>query len=101
MIISNRKVECWLTDLEWRKVVVDKECQPSNRHNQELDAESVVVTVIGGLELSKQQIDGAERSSNEDHLHRSVVQRDEIGKQVEVATGEHHHKHHLRLARKT
>ena len=37
--------------LKGSKLVIDKESQSSNWDNQELNAESVVVTVVGSLEL--------------------------------------------------
>jgi len=44
-------------DLEGAEVVVDQESEPSDRHNEKFSPESVVVSVVGGLELGVDQVD--------------------------------------------
>ena len=54
--------------------------QPKNQ------PESVVVVVVGGFKLEEHQVNGADRRNQKEDLHRSVVNRDEIGKQIQVAS---------------
>lgn len=59
--------------LKGSKLVIDKESQSSNWDNQELDAESVVVTIVGGLELVVHQEQSEVWSSDEENLHTCVI----------------------------
>ena len=59
--------------LKGSKLVIDKESQSSNWDNQELNAESVVVTVVGSLELVVHQEQSEVWSSDEKNLHTCVI----------------------------
>lgn len=59
--------------LKGSKLVIDKESQSSNWDNQELDAESVVVTIVGSLELVVHQEQSEVWSSDEENLHTCVI----------------------------
>ena len=59
--------------LKGSKFVIDKESQSSNWDNQELNAESVVVTVVGSLELVVHQEQSEVWSSDEENLHTCVI----------------------------
>lgn len=48
--------------------MVDQESQPTDRHDQELHSECVVVPVIGGLEFQVDQVHGGVRTANVDDL---------------------------------
>ncbi len=63
--------------------------------------ESVVVPVVGGLELDIHQVDGGGGRADEEDLHSGVVDGDEVGKKVQIARHEHHQEEDLRLARDT
>lgn len=67
------------THLQEREVVVDENSETSNRNDEELHSETVMVAVIGGPELHVDQVDCGIRTSDVDHL----------GKQQRTA-------HHLR-----
>ena len=81
--------------------MIDKESQPSNRNNQKLHAESVVIGIIGGLELDKHKVDSEDGGAHKEDLHDGVVGRDEGGEQVQVASQKHQGKQDLGLARDT
>lgn len=53
--------------------MVDQESQSTNRHYQELHAESVVIGVIGGLELEVHEVDGEDGGADKENLHDGVV----------------------------
>lgn len=59
--------------------MVDQESQSTHRNNQELHAESVMIGVIGGLELEVHEVDSEEGGANEENFHDGVVRRDEGG----------------------
>jgi len=70
------------------------------RGNQEkLYSESVMIAVVGGFEFEQHEIDGPVRGSDEEDLHDGVVNRDEVGQQVQVARRENEREQDLRLAR--
>lgn len=48
--------------------MVDEEGQASDRDHQELHPEGIMVSVVGGLELGVDQVDGGVRTSNVDEL---------------------------------
>lgn len=79
--------------------MVNQESQTANRHNQELDSECIVVPVISCLELNVDQVHSGIRTSNVDDLHSGVVERDEGGEEVQVASGKHQGKQDLTLSR--
>lgn len=85
-------------DLKRGELVVDKEGKTTNRHDKKLSAEGVVIAVIGGLELHVDEIDGEVGTAYVDALHHTVVERDEIGEEVQVASGEDKRKENLRLS---
>lgn len=85
-------------DLKRGELVVDKEGKTTNRHDKKLSAEGVVIAVIGGLELHVDEIDGEVGAAYVDALHHTVVERDEIGEEVQVASGEDKRKENLRLS---
>lgn len=59
---------CVCADLQGREVVVNQECQATNRDDQELHSERVVVSIISCLELGVDQVHGGVRTSNVDYL---------------------------------
>ncbi len=56
------------SNLQWREVVVDKESQSTNRDDQELYSERVVVPIISSLELQVDQVHSGVRTTNVDDL---------------------------------
>lgn len=64
-------------DLQEREVVVDENSKTPNRNNQEFHSETVMVAIIGGPELHVDQVDSGIRTTNVDHLHACVIERDE------------------------
>lgn len=53
--------------------MVDQESQSTHRHHQELHAKSVMIGVIGGLELEVHEVDSEEGGADEEDLHDGVV----------------------------
>ena len=49
----------------------------------------VMVGVIRGLKLQVHQVDSAKGRTKEENLHRSVIQRNEVGEQVQVTRREY------------
>ncbi len=78
--------------------MVDKEGETSNRHNEELHAECVVVAVIGGPELHVHQVHGQTGGGDEEQLHAGVVQRHKVGEKIQVTSSKNQGKHDLTLA---
>lgn len=72
MHIQKHKLECLcvcnISDLQGREVVVDQESQATNRDNQELHSERVVVPIISGLELDVDQVHCGIRTPDVDDL---------------------------------
>jgi len=85
-------------DLHHAKVVVEDQGEEDCRPQQELDAEGVMVPVVGGLEFEIHEVDGGSRAGDEEDLHAGVVETDEVGHQVQVAGDEHHQEQDLGLA---
>lgn len=81
--------------------MVDEDRKSSNRNNQELHPEAVVVSVVGGPELHVDQVDCGVRTADVDHLHARVIQGDEGGEQIQVTGGEDESKQNLALSRDT
>ena len=57
-----------------------------------------MVVVVGGFELHVHEIDCSDGGCEEEDFHGRVVQRDEVGEQVQVARQEHQGKKHLGAA---
>ncbi|KAH8246760.1 hypothetical protein KR038_008032 [Drosophila bunnanda] len=81
-----------------RKLVIDHQRQEGARHQQEFDAEGVVVVVVGGLKLHVHQVDRGAGRGQEEHLHHRVVQAHVGGEQIEVTGQVDHREQNLRLA---
>ena len=60
--------------------------------------EGIMVVVVGGLELHVHEIDSSDRWGEEEDFHGCVVQRDEVGEEVQVARQEHEGEQHLGAA---
>ena len=56
-----------------------------------------MVAVVSRLELEVHQVNSAERGGEKEDLHGRVVQRDEVGEQVQVTRGENACEQNLRL----
>jgi hypothetical protein len=65
--------------------MVDEQGQDHGRNDEKLDSERVMLTIVRGLELDIHQIERAKRGGQVEDLHHRVVQRDEVGEQVQVA----------------
>lgn len=65
-------------DFQGCEVMVDEEGKSTDRHDEELCSECVVVSVIGGLELHVDEIDGGVGAWQVDHLHDGVVGWDKV-----------------------
>lgn len=50
--------------------MVDENSETSDRNNQELHSEAVVVAIVGGPELHVDQVDCGIRTSDVDHLYK-------------------------------
>jgi len=85
-------------DLESAELVVDQEGETADGNNKKLRPESVVVTVVGGLELNVNKIDGEVGATDVDALHCRVVQWDEVGEQVQVSSSEDESEQELRFS---
>ena len=48
-----------------------------------------MISVIRSLELHVHQVDSAKGRTKEENLHRSVIQRNEVGEQVQVTRREY------------
>lgn len=61
---------CSVSDLQGREVMVDQESQATNRDNQELHSERVMVPIVSRLELRADQVHSGVRTPNVDDLKR-------------------------------
>lgn len=77
---------------------IDQQGQHKARQQQELDAERIVIVVIGGLKFDIHQVEGGERGSDEDQLHQRVVQTDERRNQIQIAAHVNYGEQDLRFA---
>lgn len=66
--------------------MVDEQGQNHARNQQELNPEGVMVVVVGGTEFQVHQVQSAERWDDEDEFHEGVVDADEGGHKIQVAT---------------
>lgn len=79
--------------------MIDEESEHGAGNEQELNAERVVLAVVGRLEFNVHQIDSAQRRREIEDFHERVVERNEVGEQVQVASDEHDGEQDLTLAR--
>ena len=84
----------------WAKTNVNRWTNESRRtiHYPLTYSECVMIAVIGCLEFDKHEIDGSKGSGDEKDLHGGVVQRDEVGQQIQISRREDNRKQDLRLA---
>ncbi len=54
--------------------MVDEDSETSDRNNQELHSETVVVAIVGGPELHVDQVDCGIRTADVDHLVNNTEQ---------------------------
>lgn len=74
-----------MTNLTRRKLVVENQRQQNAWNQEKLDAESIMVAVIGALELFVDKIHRRARSGNEENFHHGVVNRNEADEKIQVA----------------
>lgn len=86
-------------DFHRAELMVQDQGQQGAGTQQELNPESIMVAVVGGLELDIHQVDGGGRGADKEDLHDGVVDGDEVGDEVQVAGHEHNEEEDLRLAR--
>ena len=60
-----------------------------------------MIGVVSGLELEEDEVERTIGGEEKYHLHDSVVGRDKVGEDVQVACGENHSKENLTLPRNT
>lgn len=81
--------------------MIDENGQASDRNDQEFGSEAVVVWVVRGLELDKDEPTCTKGGPDEDDFHARVIERDEGGEEVKVTRHKNHTEQHLTLARDT
>lgn len=69
--------------------MVDEKGQGSAWNDEELDAKSVVIPVVSRLEFVPHQPKDTEGRTEVKDLHDSVIEGDEMGKQIQVSSDEH------------
>jgi len=84
-------------DLQCAELVVDQEGETADGNNEKFRPESVVIAVVGGLELDVDEVDGEVGATDVNALHCRVVQRDEVGEQVQVSSSEDESEQELRF----
>lgn len=72
-------------DLHEHELVVDDESKNHAWNDEELNSESVVVSVVGCLELHPHEVHGSNRSGEEEDLHDGVVEGIETGEKIQVS----------------
>lgn len=55
--------------------MVDEDSKTSNRNNQKLKSETVMVAIVGGPKLHVDQVDCGIRTTNVDHLGEQHTKR--------------------------
>lgn len=66
--------------------MIEHERQDDRRNDEKFDSESVMLSIVGGLELDVHQVESAERRRQIEDFHGRVVQRDKMGEQVQVTS---------------
>ena len=79
--------------------MVEDDSQESRWRQQELHPEGVVVTVVRCLEFEIHQIYRSSSATNEENLHNSVVDANEVGNQVEISRYKDYQKQSLAFSR--
>jgi len=82
-------------DFQRSEFMVDEECKPTDRNNEEFSTEGVVVSIIGCLELEVNEVHCCIGTRQVNYLHDSVVRRDKVCQQIKISGGENKGKHHL------
>lgn len=84
--------------LQRREAGVDQQGQHEARQQQELDAERIVIVVVGRLELHVHHVDGGNRGGDEDQLHQRIVQANVRRHQIQIAAHVNDGEQDLRFA---
>lgn len=82
-------------NLHKHKFVVDDKSENQTWDDEELNSESVVVSVVCCLELYPHKVNGSDGSSEEENLHHCVVQRIEASEEIQVSCEEGDGEEHL------
>lgn len=77
---------------------MDQQGQYEARQQQELNAERIVIVVVGRLELDVHHVEGGKRGGDEHQLHHRVVQANVRCHQIQIAADIDHGEQNLRLA---
>lgn len=85
--------------LHKHEFVVDDKSENQTWDDEELNSESVVISVVCCLELHPHKVHGSNGSSQEEHLHYGVVQRIETSEKVQVSCEEGDSKQNLGSSR--
>lgn len=88
-------------DFHRGEFVVQDQGQNRSGTEEKFNPKSVVVMIVGGLELEIHEIDGADGGGEEEDFHRGVVEGDEIRDQVQIAGDEDDSEEDLGSARNT
>lgn len=75
-------------NLHKHEFVVDDQSENDTWDNKEFDAEGIVVSIVGCLELHPHQVDSSDGSSEEENLHDGVVQGIEASEEIQVSCEE-------------
>lgn len=78
--------------------MINHQREQGARHQQEFDAEGIVIVVVGRLELDVHEIDRGSRCGQEKHLHHRVVQAHVCGEEIKITGKVHHCEENLRFA---
>lgn len=86
-------------DLHEHKLVVDDKSENHAWDDQELNSESVVIAIVGCLELHPHEVDGSDGSGEEKDLHYCIVEGVETSEEIQVSSEESYSKKNLGPAR--
>lgn len=81
------------------ELVVDEESETTNRHDEKFSSESVMVSVVCGLELHVDEVNGGVRARQVNDLHNGIVRRNKVCEQIKVTSSEDESEHHLSFSR--
>lgn len=86
-------------NLHEHEFVVDDEGKNDTWDDKELDAESIIVAIVGCFEFHPHEVDSSDGSGKEEHLHHSVVQGIEASEEIQVSCEEGDSEEYLGAAR--
>jgi len=83
------------------ELVVEDQGKDRDWSEEELNAECIVIAIIGSFELYEHQVDCTRRADNEEDLHDCIVDTNKVSDKVEISGDKYNEEKCLAFPRNT